>query len=82
LNTKAVTYKGMAGTATRNTIFSNNFKHYDDPFIKDLSYTGLKIGPGPSINVRETSLDNKPSSKKTTLGMDSRKLGQPYHKPG
>lgn len=82
LNVKATSYKGMAGTATRYTIFSNEFKHYDDAFIKNMAYTGEKIGPGPSINVRDVNLDQKPSSKKTTIGQDSRKLGEPYHKPG
>lgn len=72
----------MAGTASRKTIFSNEFKHYDDAYIKNMAYTGEKIGPGPSINVREVNLDQKPSSKKTTIGQESRKLGEPYHKPG
>ena len=78
----ASSYKGMAGTASRNTIFSNNFKQYEETYIKDMSYTGQRIGPGPSINLRETDLDKKPSSKKTTIGLDPRKLGEPYHKAG
>ena len=83
INTKASSYHGMAGSTVRQTIFSGKFNMFDNGiFTKDLSNAGGKLGPGPNINVRDFSQDKKPSSKKTTMNQDQRRLGNTNQKPG
>lgn len=70
----AKSFKGMAGTQKRDTIFSGKYAAYNPGFDKDMSFSGSKIGPGPASRNTRLANTQQNTTVKSTMGIDSRRL--------